>query len=219
MLHDNDGHWIASGEKYQRLATDLSRSDPRLFRADKKTDWPTSRWSERDVKATILEIEEGSRVVKSRLEFDTVDELKECMTYPKGATVLNTVWILEGANRDLVGFLGDHLDIHPSMFVEYERTAQAASPERDDASVLASSWATREHLCIGYRELLRLPASAQSHFGLRCSHTGRNISVTRINSEFDGIGVAYRKCILWKRPRRTTKGWDCTFSLLLYTRP
>jgi hypothetical protein len=58
-----------------------------------------------------------------------------------------------------------------------------------------------------YPELAALPRDLIGYFGLRCSATGRNVSVTRVNGKFDAVGMVRRKCIIWNKTKQD--GWEC----------
>ncbi|KAK0612181.1 hypothetical protein B0T14DRAFT_439473 [Immersiella caudata] len=118
------------------------------------------------------------------------------------------VFILEGLNPEYIAVLGGHFKMHPSMFVDHERTV-VISPftrQSSDFLTLPGTARTAQHFTLKYFELIRLPEDA---LGLRmyCAETGRHIALTRMKGDLMDVGVVRRKCTIWNRSARDG-GWD-----------
>lgn len=117
---------------------------------------------------------------------------------PKGAP-LCSVYLLEGMSPDFVSVLGNHFQIHPSLFMDHERLCSC-----DPFSTPSNGWITRE--CGGI-PFLPSAISGRGHISLKyhqplifdrpftgfrnfCGTSGRHIAVTRL------------------RGGRVVKGWD-----------
>lgn len=214
MMIPKDGSWIAPPGKYQDLTKELCGSDPRLRQPDTKTLSHGIEWSGRHARAILIEFIDGSDLGAPPHVFSDGEKLREhiCRLKNEKKHRSNAVYILEGLNRDFVGVMGPHFDVHPSMFLEYERITHQPKHNRGHSSLLASCLATRSYLYMNYEELVLLPDEVRGKHGLRCADTGRNIYVTRVNGEFSSTGMVHRKCIFWNRTRPADDAWDCKFT-------
>ncbi|KAF5693652.1 hypothetical protein FDENT_1884 [Fusarium denticulatum] len=108
-------------------------------------------------------------------------------------------------NRDVATVLGDHFRMHPSFFTNYERTVTTSSTSGGSCSVLTSGLALQQYLSMSPRILVTLPSSLIKHAPLRCSETGRYVSLTRVNGKLDSVGTVKRKCFVWNK--LSEDGW------------
>ncbi|KAF0639959.1 hypothetical protein FPSE5266_11657 [Fusarium pseudograminearum] len=205
-----DGTWIAPPGEYQKLVKDLCGSDPRLCCPDKKLLKYGIGWETRPVRAIVFEFTVSSNPGSPTI-FNDMGSLQEHIEKQKkkSKNLNKAIYILENANQAMVDVIGTHLEVHPSMFMEYERSAEAPAYNNGHSNLLASTWATRDYLCMNYRELVLLPDEVLGNYGLRCTTAGRNVSVTRVNGKFDSVGMVHRRCIFWSKPRVIQSGWDC----------
>ncbi|KAJ9156432.1 Mg2+ transporter zinc transport protein [Pleurostoma richardsiae] len=207
----DDGSWIVPDGEYQDLVRDLCGSDPRLRRPDEKMSRYGVYWSSRQCRVVVLEFQDnasGGAAATTPLEFSDAETLRQYLSKPSEKHN-NTVYIVEGANRDFVGVLGPHFGLHPSVFMDYERiTTVAVPPDRGQSSLLASNYATRDYLCLSYQELAFLPEQVRDKFRARCPETARIIRGTRLNGKFGSAGLIHRRCIFWSRKKPAGDGWD-----------
>jgi hypothetical protein len=203
-LHHGD--WMAPPGAYQDLIRVLGQSDPRLRRPDK-------RWSRNgQVRVLALEVPKPNPSNPFALNqeiFHDADELRQYLgLWQNKQTTENTIYILEGLNQETIEIIGSHFDLHPSIFLDYIRSAQVPSYRKGHSSMLASSWATRDHLVMTYRELLGVDVDAAE---LRCARTDRDIARTRVNGNLDHVGILHRRAVIWSKQRDAQPGWDCRF--------
>ncbi|KAI1374085.1 hypothetical protein F4677DRAFT_179406 [Hypoxylon crocopeplum] len=209
----NDGLWIAPDGEYQDLVRDLCGSDPRLCQPDEKMSGYEVHWSSRQCRVLALEFQhngsDGATPVSlPPHEFRDAETLRRHFSEQQEQHT-NTVYIVEGANRDFVGVLGPHFNLHPSAFMEYERIrAVAGPPNQGQSTVLASNYATRDYICLSYQELVLVPDPVRGKFRARCPDTARLIRGARLNGEFGKVGTVHRKCVFWSRTRPANDGWD-----------
>lgn len=114
-------------------------------------------------------------------------------------------------NRDVATVLGDHFQMHSSLFTNYERTVTASSTSGGSCSVLTSGLALQQYLSMSPRSLVTLPSSLIKHAPLRCSETGRYVSLTRVNGKLDSVGTVKRKCFVWNK--LSEDGWTSKYWL------
>ncbi|KAK5657333.1 hypothetical protein OQA88_3398 [Cercophora sp. LCS_1] len=209
-MADADGSWIATPGSYQALARDLCASDPRLRRPDKRLAYKGLRWDARECRVILFEFTKSSDGLVP-LTFTDPEELNlHILKRSKDPNrPQKAIYILENTNGRLVDILGSRFDIHPSMFLEYARATQIPSYSKGHSSLLASTWANRNHLWMNYRELILLPREVVGNYGPRCSRTGRDVGITRVSGAFDPVGLAHRKSVFWSKPRAAESGWDC----------
>ncbi|KAH7151918.1 hypothetical protein B0J13DRAFT_547140 [Dactylonectria estremocensis] len=207
-MPSKDRPWIARDGPYQDLTNGLCMSDPRLSQPDVKLLELGISWENRDVKIRAIEFGKAQDDQILLSPISGPDALARCLARERpDGKARRTAYIFEGMNRDVATVLGDHFQMHPSMFIIYERTANAASRSEGSYSMLATSLATQTYLCMSYRELVTLPSELLGYFSFRCSATGRDVSITRVNGKFDPVAMVRRKCIVWNRTRQD--GWDC----------
>ncbi|KAH7175973.1 hypothetical protein EDB81DRAFT_634869 [Dactylonectria macrodidyma] len=155
-------------------------SDPRLSQPDVKLLELGISWENRDVKIRAIEFGKAQDDQILLSPISGPDALARCLARERpDGKARRTAYIFEGMNRDVATVLGDHFQMHPSMFIIYERTANAASRSEGSYSMLATSLAIQTYLCMSYRELVTLPNELLGYFSLRCSATGRDVSITR----------------------------------------
>lgn len=221
--YPDDGSWIAPDGDYQDLTRQLCKSDPRLCQPDEKMARYGVTWTSRPCRVVCLDFEEAATPAVSH-EFSNAELFRRFLSgrsnpsqhaqeNAKPPARSNSVYIVEGANRDFVGVLGSHFGLHPSIIMEYERiTTVAVAPDRGQSSILYSNWATRGYLCLTYQELIMLPDQARDKFRARCADTARIIRNTRLNGKFVKTGMIHRRCIFWSRVRPDQSGWDSMFA-------
>lgn len=207
----NDDSRIAPPGRYGELLIDLCESDPRLRGRSKIITSQRLIPVSRSMRVILLEFEEGSDAVQMQHIFMSPERLLDHFNQEQNngtRRLTNAVYLVEGVNQSVIDILGQQFDMHPSIFMEYENVAQGAAHDYSPAALLASALATRSYLCMNYEELVRLPDEACGKNSLRCTRTGRKIRVTRLNGEFDNVGMLRRKCIHWARIRPENGGWD-----------
>ena len=185
-------------------------SDPRLRQPEKR------RLLNGPVRVLVFELPTpNSKSPPAHVTLYDADELRQYVArqsrLPK---TRNTIYIIESLNQAVIEIMGSHFNLHPSMFLDYIRSAQVPGCKKGHSSLLASTWATRGHLVMSYRELLALDEEASSLPRLRCMFTNRDIATTRVNGTPDSIGLVHRKVVTWSRQRRDQNGWDCKSELL-----
>ncbi|KAK4454550.1 hypothetical protein QBC34DRAFT_392002 [Podospora aff. communis PSN243] len=197
---------MAPPGSYQDLIRDLGQCEPRLRRPDK-------RWSRNGpVRVLALEIPKPNPSRPFAVSQETLrdaDELRQYLGLRQSKQTtdhLKTIYIIEGLNQATIEIIGTHFNMHPSIFLDYIRSAQISGDRKGRSSMLASSWATRDHLVMAYRELLGVDVDAAE---LRCSRTTRNIARTRVNGNLDHVGILQRRAVIWSKQRESQPGWDC----------
>ncbi|KAK3897244.1 hypothetical protein C8A05DRAFT_48065 [Staphylotrichum tortipilum] len=119
-------------------------------------------------------------------------------------------YLLESLSRDFIDVFGEHLQLHPSVFMDLEKLAPVGDHfirEGGGLPFLPSAVHGREHVSIKYhepRELSRLPTD----FRNICDTSGRTIAVTRLMGEFTNVGICRRKCTFWAKGD-ASGGWTC----------
>jgi len=207
-----DRGWMSPPGNYQAFIESLAESDPRLRRADKK--WQPDG----PARAVVIEFPESAKAnARSHQPVPTIfydaEQLNEYFIRKNNNTSKtngNTIYILEGLNRHTIEIMGEHFKLHPSIFLDYVRSVQVPGCKKGHSSLLASTWAARDHLVMSYREVLSLDEEAASFPHLRCIQTGRDIATTRVNGNLDCTGLLHRKAVFWTRQREVPQGgWDC----------
>lgn len=123
-----------------------------------------------------------------------------------------SVYLLEGLSRDFVHVLGDHFQLHPSLFVDHERLTPLGdrqTGENGGLPFLPSATCGRDHVSLKYHEPLVLSQRPTS-FRCLCDTSGRHVAVTRLMGEMSKVGVSRRKCTFWSRTT-DAGGWKCTY--------
>jgi len=206
-----DSDWLSSPGEYQDIISNLRASDPRLrSRCDKNLkqgiQWPSTR-----VKLVGMEgspddasFSEPTPYTPTTLQMYLSESQRRANT-----SNLRRVFILEGLHPDFIAVLGAHFKMHPSMFVDHERVVVFSKEGENDSPVLPGIARTSQHYTMKYFELVSLPKEAQGSFALCCADTGRHVGVTRTMGKFGEVGVARRKCTIWRQMHSSGSGWDC----------
>jgi len=129
-------------------------------------------------------------------------------------TPARSVYLLEGLARDFIGVLGEHLQIHPSVFMDHEKLAPVGDRfirEGGGLPFLPSAVHGRDHVSLKYHEPREL-SSLPTDFRNICDTSGRTIAVTRLMGEFTNVGICRRKCTFWARDD-ASGGWTCMSSI------
>ena len=122
-----------------------------------------------------------------------------------------SVYLLEGLSRDIVGVLGDHLQLHPLLFTDRERLVPFGDRLTGEGGGLPFSPSAvhdRDHVPIKYHEPLGL-SNSPTDFRNICDTSGRTIAVTILMSEFSPVGICRRKCSYWTKTSNVLGGWIC----------
>lgn len=100
------------------------------------------------------------------------------------------VFILEGLHPDYIAVLGAHFKMHPSVFVDQERTVVISpyTQQSSDFLTLPGTGRMAQHFTMKYFELVGLPQHVLN-FRMCCAETGRHIGVTRAKGEFMDVGI------------------------------
>jgi len=200
--------WVVRNSPYSNYVRNLGTFDPRLLIRNPKPLSLGVSWEHRAVNVRVITFRDGKTADFSRSTDSASDFLSEHLSQPiESPETLGKVYIFEGMNQDVATILGNHFWIDPSFFTEYQRTASTASKGDTCTSILATSLATQSYTSMPYRDIVTLPEELIDHFGLACSATGRAISTTRINGEFDKVASVNRKCLIWSE--RKNGSWNC----------
>ena len=116
--------------------------------------------------------------------------------------------VLEGLHLDFISVLGEHLGLHPSIFVDHERVVINSEKECDNVG-LPSLLKSRKHCTMKYFQLFSLPKNVHGCFKMYCEATGRHIGVTRVAGAFSNVGILRRKCSFWTRQTEAGHPWKC----------
>jgi hypothetical protein len=103
-----------------------------------------------------------------------------------------SVYLLEGLARDFTGVLGEHFQLHPSLFMDHEKLTpfgERLTGEGGGLPLLPSAVYGREHVSMKYHEPLVL-SKKPTDFRNICDTSGRTIAVTRLMGEFSPVGIA-----------------------------
>lgn len=207
-MQPRNATWIVRNSPYSKYVHDLSSFDPRLVFPDPKPLSLGVSWENRPVKVHVITFRDGKPAAFLSPTDSTSDFLSKYLSHTtETPESLGTAYIFEGMNQDVATILGNHFWIDPSFFTEYQRTASTASKTDTCSSLLATGLTTQSYITIPYRDMVGLPEELIGYFGLACSATGRAISTTRINGEFDKIASANRKCLIWSE--RKNGSWNC----------
>lgn len=116
------------------------------------------------------------------------------------------IWLIENINDRMVNLLGQHFDIDPTFFMEYERTSKWRrwAYEPNMTSTLPS--AARSYLIMKYYDLRDILQGIDSTY-VSCADTGRFIYRTKWKQRWVEPSIVDRRCAFW---HRTTEGegWD-----------
>ncbi|KAL8418985.1 hypothetical protein RB594_002263 [Gaeumannomyces avenae] len=200
--------WLARDTSYQRLASQLCASDPRLGNRDPKATIQKIAWDDSGVRALAMRLGADNKF-SSEAELTDPAEMAARLVGHASEPGRRTVWIVEGLGPAVVAVFGDHFGLHPSVFVEQERVVvMSKKPDGEsDGLPLPSALRARGHVCFKYFEVMcidRRPAS----FRLVCADTGRHIGVSRDDGVFNEAIVVRRKATFWSR-KNDNDGWDC----------
>ncbi|KLO97362.1 Uncharacterized protein LW93_3340 [Fusarium fujikuroi] len=198
--------WIAWNGPYQDYVSGLSASDPYLLQPDPKPLRCGVSWENRNVSIRAIEFDNDQIDKLFVLPLQgPVSLAKHLSQKGKGGKPRRTAYVFENMNRDVATVLGDHFRIHPSLFTNYERTVTTSSTSGGSCSVLTSGLASQQYLSMSPRILVTLPSTLIKHAPLRCSETGRYVSLTRVNGMLDSVGTVKRKCFIWNQ--LSEDGW------------
>ncbi|KAK7996320.1 hypothetical protein PG991_015787 [Apiospora marii] len=134
--------------------------------------------------------------------------LRDKSTTPRGPS--RSVYLLEGLSQEFVSVLGDHFQIHPSLFMDHERLVPAGgrlTGENGGIPFLPSAICGRDHVSFKYHEPLVLPTRPAGFRNL-CDISGRHIAVTRLVGQLSDVGISRRKCTFWSKETEP-EGWSC----------
>ncbi|KAL5590380.1 hypothetical protein FOBRF1_013937 [Fusarium oxysporum] len=198
--------WIAWNGPYQDYVNGLCASDPYLVQPDPKPLRCGISWENRLVNIRAIEFgnDQNDKLLLLPLQ-GPVSLAKHLAQNRKSGKPRRTAYVFENMNRDVATVLGDHFRMHPSLFTNYERTVTASSTSGGSCSVLTSGLALQQYLSMSPRSLVTLPSSLIKHAPLRCSETGRYVSLTRVNGKLDSVGTVKRKCFVWNK--LSEDGW------------
>ncbi|KAF4998941.1 hypothetical protein FDECE_11655 [Fusarium decemcellulare] len=173
-MSPQDPSWIAWDGPYQDQINGLCASDPRLSQPDTRNPKYCISWETRQVNIRTIEFgfDQSDETLLSPVAGP--DSLAKRLARERAVDKpRRTAYIFEGMNRDVATVLGNHFRMDPSLFTNYERTANCASTNDGSYSALATSLATQSYLSLPYRDLFALPSGLLGYFRLGCSHTGR----------------------------------------------
>ena len=216
----------ASNAPYDKLRRSLSYCDPRLKnsvfsitrapnRASPSKKW--TPWSRARPQVLALHLNADGSCQPS-IEYCDASLLATHLKQQAAATAKDdmpsrAVYLLEGLSRDFIGVLGEHLQLHPSVFMDHEKLAPVGDRfirEGGGLPFLPSAVHGRDHVSIKYHEPREL-SSLPTDFRNICETTGRTIAVTRLMGEFTNVGICRRKCTFWSKAD-ASGGWICTSS-------
>lgn len=202
--------WIAWNGPYQDYVSGLSASDPYLLQPDPKPLRCGISWENRNVSIRAIEFDDdqADKLLVLPLQ-GPVSLAKHLSQKRKGGKPRRTAYVFENMNRDVATVLGDHFRMHPSLFTNYERTVTTSSTSGGSCSVLTSGLALQQYLSMSPRILVTLPSTLIKHAPLRCSETGRYVSLTRVNGMLHSVGTVKRKCFVWNN--LSEDGWTSKY--------
>ena len=204
--------WLAPEGAYRDLARSLSAADPRLQHRDFESEKREIVWPSGQPKALILHQQNNGGFTEPSTYTDA-EALRQILQNRQTPTPrCRTVVILEGLSPDFIEVLGVYYNIHPTMFVEHERSHHSkVLPRLEPTSLLAlpASGCTRDYVGLNYVELVRLPQLGEGQFNVHCTATYRHVGVTRTYGKFHDVGMARRKCTVWHRQHAEVDSWDC----------
>jgi len=214
MRRESD--WLSAPGDYQDLIHKLSALDPRLRSRCNKNIHQNIPWPNPNARLVVLESSDGGVNFGPPVHHAPASLMSYLAAAPepkKGAGAgVSRVFILEGLHPEYIAVLGGHFRMHPSVFVDQERTV-VISPfmhQSSDFFTLPAAARTAQHYTMKYYELVGLPPHVLN-FRTCCAETGRHIGLTRAKGEFMDVGIVRRKCTVWRqRDVNSPDGrWDC----------
>ena len=117
------------------------------------------------------------------------------------------IWLVEGLNCDMVAVLGEHFQMDPSFFLDYERSSQwrLRPHEANLVPPLPSARNPRRLFCLPYSEVRELGAAFRGF--VSCAETGRYVHQNSWHDSFIGTCTVDRRCCFWSR-KTEEGGWD-----------
>ncbi|KAH6964668.1 hypothetical protein DER45DRAFT_592302 [Fusarium avenaceum] len=207
-MSSHNRSWIAWDGPYQDQIDGLCAFHPYLRYPNTRHRKYGITWENRQVNIRTIEFgnDQNDEILVSSVSGpESLDRRLE--KERKNNKPRKTTYIFEGMNRDVATILGNHFQMHPSLFANYDRTANCGSTDNGLYSPLATSLATQPYLSLPYRDLFILPSELTGYFRLGCSNTGRGINSIRVNGSFDPVATINRKCFIWTETRKD--GWTC----------
>ncbi|KAK0642141.1 hypothetical protein B0T16DRAFT_335285 [Cercophora newfieldiana] len=207
-----ESDWLSAPGEYQDIVSTLCASDPRLRSRCSKNIRQNIPWPNPNARLVVLENDgrgDEGKPFKSPVEHAPKSLRGYLDDHPTPQPGHGRVFILEGLNSDFIAVLGAHFKMHPSLFIDQERTVVISphSQQSSDFFTLPGTARSAPHFTMKYFEVVSLPQEVLS-FRMCCAETGRHIGMTRIKGELLKEGVVRRKCTIWNQGYSDGR-WDC----------
>ncbi|KAI0886841.1 uncharacterized protein GGS22DRAFT_199174 [Annulohypoxylon maeteangense] len=184
------GHWLSGHGAYSELTKSQCSSDPRLRIPDPICVERKTMWPDMPMRVRLLgHCESQNFVVKG--ELTNPDALQRFLDSQTRVSGQKMVYLVESFDPRIVEVLGNHFQLHPSLFVEHAKV-------KADIVLLPSSLSTRDHITLRYFEPVEIYQGVPG-FHQHCHTTGRHIKGTRSGDKILPVGILRRKCSVWNR--------------------
>ena len=208
------GSHIATGPYQDRLAS-LGAKYPNIRypnpRYPRPNDYNLSAGIEKSGKVAVFKFED--KQTPERTDIIDSQELQKFLHQTSKATDSGTarrLYLVEAWNPAMIGILGEHFHINPTLLVRQYRSAMwEKTHQSGNTSCLPSTFNPKQSFSITYYEpRFFLPRVAELQGSTwRAAENLRHISLSRILGEFDGVGIVHRKVSYWSR-KTLSGGWD-----------
>ncbi|KAI1466149.1 uncharacterized protein F4812DRAFT_436102 [Daldinia caldariorum] len=201
-----------TAQSYEELIKSLCASDLRMKRSIlNKPAKAWKPWSRAQVRVVALHFNPDASV-SSTIEYTDASTLAAGLTreIAPRKPLSRSVYLLEGLSGEFVRVLGDHFQLHPSVFVDHERLTPLSdrqTGEKGGIPFLPSAICGRDHVSLKYHEPLVL-SQRPTGFRCLCDTSGRHVAITRLMGEISKVGISRRKCTFWSRCM-PLGGWRC----------
>ena len=155
----------------------------------------------------------GDEQTPKRTDIIVPQDLRNFLHETSNATdfgIARRVYLVEAWDPELIGILGEHFQINPTLLVRQYRSGWSEKAHQSgNTPCPPSTFDPQQSFSIKYYE----PRFFLSHVAelqrqtWRAAETCRHISLSRILGQFDGVGIVHRKASYWSR-RRNHGGWD-----------
>ena len=207
------GSHIATGPYQCRLAS-LCPKYPNIRYPNLKyavNDYKLPAGIEKLGKVAVLKF--GDEQTPKRTDIIVPQDLRNFLQETSNATDFGTarrVYLVEAWDPELIGILGEHFQINPTLLSRQYRCAMwEKTHQSGNTPCPPSTFDPQQSFSINYYEpRFFLPDVAKLQGQTwRAAENLRHISLSRILGEYDNVGIVHRKASYWSK-RTGSGGWD-----------
>ena len=208
------GSHIATGPYQNRLAS-LCAKYPNIRYPHLQYPWVNDYkppvGTEKLGKVAVLQFE--AEQTPTRTDIIVPQDLREFLQKTSNAADFGTarrVYLVEAWDPEIIGILGEHFQINPTLLVRQYRSGMWENIHRaGNTPCLPSTFDPKQSFSITYYEpRFFLPHVAELQGQTwRAAENLRHISLSRIFDHFDGVGIVHRQASYWSR-ETGDGGWD-----------